>query len=262
MNLYLLRRTISYLLFSKHLGGHGIHSPFLFRIISEVFQNNINCSIVKCVESYRKELLSNRSLVSVNDLGAGSLKLKNSERRVCDIAKTSAVRRKYGVFLSKLASEINGKPIIELGTSLGISTLYLALAAPDSHVYTIEGCGSCAEIAKSGFRNNSLNNIELLFGNFDEHLESILKKSGAPGLIFIDGNHREEPLRRYVELAVKYCDSGSIIVIDDIHSKREMESGWEEIIRMQDVRISIDLLQFGLLFLNKELSKESFIVRY
>lgn len=262
MNLHLLRRSISYLLFSKHLNGHGIHSPFLYRIISDVFQNNISASIVKSVKSYRKELLTNRSVISVNDLGAGSLKLKNPERRICDIARNSAVRRKYGELLTKLAAEINGKAIIELGTSLGISTLYMALGAPDSDIYTIEGCGSCAEIAKNGFRKNGLKNIDLKVGNFDEHLEKILIKSGVPGLIFIDGNHRQEPLRKYVELALRFCDSESIIIIDDIHLNREMEDAWEEIKGMHDVRVTIDLLQFGLLFTNKKLSKESFMVRY
>ena len=53
--------------------------------------------------------------------------------------------------LSNMAAEF-GKPlIIELGTSLGISTMYLAASCPDTTVCTIEGCPSTAAIAQAEF---------------------------------------------------------------------------------------------------------------
>ena len=53
--------------------------------------------------------------------------------------------------LSNMAAEF-GKPlIIELGTSLGISTMYMAASCKETPLVTIEGCPATAAIAKENF---------------------------------------------------------------------------------------------------------------
>lgn len=262
MNTHLLRRTIQYLLFSGHRNGHGIHSPFLYELISGDFKNNIDGGVVNTVEKYRKELLNNMNMIEVVDLGAGSLKLKGNKRRIRDIAATAAVRKHYGKLLSKLAMRCNGKAIIELGTSLGISTMYLALAADKSMVYTIEGCPGCAGIAGEGFREHNINNVKLFTGDFESVLPGLLKESGSPGLIFIDGNHRSGPLTTYVDYLLPFCSDGSIFILDDIHSSKDMEEAWNKLKERKVFSLSLDLLQFGILFFDSRFSKEHFMIRY
>lgn len=250
------------MLTSRHINGHGIHSPFVYKLISELFQNKVDLTLVNRVEKYRSRLKLNDDSIIVSDLGAGSLKMSGSKRKVSQIARNSAVRKKYGRLLSSLAATANGRPVLELGTSLGISTMYMALSAPDSIIYTIEGCDECADIAEKSFIENNINNVKLYRGNFDNELELVLNESGIPAMVFIDGNHRMEPLLRYFEIVMKYASEDTILVLDDIYYSREMESAWEIIKGDDRVKVCIDVRQFGLVFLQKGLSKENFIIRY
>jgi predicted O-methyltransferase YrrM len=262
MNWFLAGRLFKYFMFSKHKNGHGIHSPFVYSLIKDVFKNKSSITLVSMVEEARKEYRKDKRLITVNDLGAGSLKLINTKRRISDIAKYASVRRRYGTLLSRLASAIDGKTIIEMGTSLGIGTMYLSLGAPSSRVITIEGCENISSIAKANFAGMNMKNIEPVTGNFDEVLEGILEKSDKLGLVYIDGNHRSEALVRYMNLINKYINKDTIIVVDDIHYSKDMELGWNILKKSESVVLSVDIMQMGLLFFKEGIRKQDFVIRY
>jgi hypothetical protein len=171
MDLFSLRRLIKYYVFSRHRLGHGIHSPFVFDLVSRVFRNKIESDIVFSIEKIRKRLIADRRWIIVNDLGAGSKKMKSSLRKVSDITRYSAVPKKYGIFLSNLSKAFGDSLILEFGTSHGISTMYLAASCPGATVITLEGCKALYEIAKENFKEAGLSNIKLLCGSFDDLLE-------------------------------------------------------------------------------------------
>ena len=87
--------------------------------------------------------------------------------------------------------------ILELGTSLGITTLALALAAPGRRVVTVEGCPALADIARSNLSSHSANNAEVLNMEFGEALVKLRAAGTKVSLAFIDGNHRGEALKEY-----------------------------------------------------------------
>ena len=48
-------KYINYILFSKHRKGHGIHSPFIFKLITQTFNTkNINHDLEKVIQTHRK----------------------------------------------------------------------------------------------------------------------------------------------------------------------------------------------------------------
>jgi predicted O-methyltransferase YrrM len=255
-------KYLKYKLLSRHRRGHGIHSPFVFDLVSRVFRNKTDNDIVFSIEKVRKSLISDHRSIIVKDLGAGSEKMKTNIRKVSDIARYSPVPVKYGVLLSNLAAEF-GKPlIIEFGTSFGISTMYMAASCTDTLVYTMEGCPAIAEIAADNFNNTGLKNIKLLTGSFDELLPLIGKSDIKPGLVFIDGNHRKEPVLKYFNLMAEVSDNKTVIVVDDIYYSREMEAAWNEIKQNEKVSATVDIFRMGIVFFREGLNHVDYTIRY
>jgi predicted O-methyltransferase YrrM len=155
------------------------------------------------------------------------------------------------------------RTILELGTSLGITTCYLALAKPDSTIITLEGAEAIANKARQNFKTSKLQNISLTEGNFDETLSSILSPLSSINFAFIDGNHRREPTERYFQQLLTKTNNDSILVFDDIHWSREMEEAWAVIKQHPAVRCSIDLFFVGVILFRGEFrEKQHFSIRF
>ena len=262
MNLFPVFKFVKYALFSGHISGHGIHSPFVFDLVSKIMRNKIDPVIVFSIETIRKKMVSNPDLIVVNDLGSGSSKMKSNLRKVSDIAKTSAISRKYGIFLSKMSGNFSGQLVIEFGTSLGISTLYLASTCPGTPVFTIEGCPSTAGIASRNFSEAGLTNIRLFTEPFEIAIGQISSMNITPGLVFIDGDHRKDPLMNYFSKVADISDSNTVIIIDDIYSSREMAEAWYEIKNDDRVTLTVDIFRMGIVFFRHGVTPDHYVVRY
>jgi predicted O-methyltransferase YrrM len=255
-------KFLSYQMLSRHGKGHGIHSPFVFNLVSKVFRNKIDPGVVLTIESIRKRNISNKRTINVLDLGAGSAKMKTNSRKVSEIARYTSVPCKYGVLLANMAA-VFGKPdIIEFGTSLGISTMYMAAACPEAVVYTMEGCPEVSQLATENFTSAGLGNIRLLEGSFDDMLPGLRSMGITPGLVFIDGNHRIEPVTKYFSMMSEISNSSTVIVVDDIHSSDEMEKAWEEIKTHENVTFTVDIFRMGLIFFREGMDHIDYIIRY
>jgi predicted O-methyltransferase YrrM len=262
MSFFTVAKYLRYILLSGHRKGHGIHSPFVFDLVSRVFRNKIDPDIVFSIEKIRKKMISDKRAINVNDLGSGSEKIKTNLRKVSDIAKYSPVPKKYGVLLSNLAAEFGSPLILEFGTSLGISAMYMAAACSDAIVTTMEGCPAKSEIARSNFGEAGLNNIKLLTGEFEEVLPAILEKGIKPGLVFIDGNHRKKPVLEYFNTMAETSDNNTVIVIDDIYYSKEMEEAWTIIKQTKQVSVTIDLFRMGIVFFRQGMNHNNYMIRY
>lgn len=244
--------------------GHGIHSPFVFDLVVKVLNDKTNYASYKEVELQRSLLLGDETIITVEDFGAGSTKGLTKQRVVRQIASTSLKPKKYAQLLYRLVNYFQPLQILELGTSLGITTAYLAKAKPGATVTTMEGSASVAEIAQQQFHELQLNNINIVTGNFDETLQQLIDQTAQPfNFVFIDGNHRKEPTLRYFEQLLVKTNVDTVFVFDDIHWSKEMEEAWEVIKQHSTVTLTIDLFFIGLVFLRKEQKeKEHFVIRF
>jgi predicted O-methyltransferase YrrM len=262
MKAYTILNFLKYFLFSSHKKGHGIHSPFVFNLVSKVFRNKIDPDLVHTVEMIRKKHISDHRPIKVKDFGAGSKNKKTDFRKVSDIARYSSVPVKYGKLLAGLSGVFGRNAIIEFGTSLGISTMYMAAANADAKVFTMEGCPSISEIAMENFNEAGLNNIKIFTGPFGEVLPKIEKLNVKPGLVFIDGNHRKEPLLEYFGRMVNISDENTVIVIDDIYFSDEMGEAWNEIKKSKKVSFTVDIFRMGIVFFRTGMTHRDYIIRY
>jgi predicted O-methyltransferase YrrM len=256
-------KYLRYLLRASNGRGHGIHSPFVFEFVTKVLNDRTMHPAFDRIEGYRKELLSDRTVLLVEDFGAGSAFGNQNERKVCDIARRAAKPPKLGRLLFRVASNYRCRNVLELGSSLGISTAYLASPDCVEKLITLEGAAAVADRARRGFASLGLGKVQLLEGNFDERLHDALAKIPSTDLVFIDGNHREEPTLRYFRQCLAKATDESIFILDDIHWSSEMESAWEQIKSHPDVRCTIDLFFVGIVFFRKSFrEKQHFVIRY
>jgi predicted O-methyltransferase YrrM len=257
------RKFIKYYLASSNGKGHGMHSPFVFDFIRRVLMDNTQFTYYNLVEDLRKRMLDESRTVAVVDFGAGTSGRPKNERKISAIAKRAAKPAKYGQLLYRMAHYYKPATMLELGTSLGITSSYIALGNPTGKLVTLEGAPAIAGEARKNFSQLQLNNVEVVEGNFDETLETLLKKTGTIDFAFIDGNHREEPTVRYFRQILEHTSNDSIMVFDDIHWSVEMERAWEEIKNHESVRASIDLFFIGIIFFREEfLEKRHFSIRF
>ena len=240
-----------------------MHSPFVFRFIKNVLNKSTlpDADLLE-IESFRQSLLKDKSMVVVEDLGAGSRSTASKQRTISSIAASVVKPPKLSAVLFRLAKYYNPQVIVELGTSLGITTACFSRAVPQSDIFTVEGSASIANAAQINFKTLGCNNINSLQGNFDDVLPSLLSTIKIVDLAYIDGNHRYEPTMRYFQWFLEKTNEHSILVFDDIHWSREMETAWEEIKMHPEVKYTIDVFFLGFVFFRKEFKiKQHFTVR-
>jgi predicted O-methyltransferase YrrM len=261
-----LQLTLKYLQYyytASNGKGHGVHSPFVFEFITKVLNDKRHFYAYDKIEDLRNDLLLDKRVLTINDFGAGSTVSKSNERKVKDIVRSALKPKKFGQLMFRMVDFYHLNTIVELGTSLGITTSYLASGNALGKVYTFEGAGEVAQIAIENFQYLELNNIELIEGNFDEKLPNQLEHIETIDLAFVDGNHRKQPTIHYFEQLLKKADKNSIFIFDDIHWSEEMEEAWKYIQQHSSVTLTIDLFFIGIVFFrNEQKVQQHFSIRF
>lgn len=218
---------------------------------------------MKQIESRRSVLLADKTMIEVEDFGAGSAVIRSNQRRVDKIAASSLKAPKYAQLLNRMAAYYKPAVMLELGTSLGITAAYLASGNPKGKLYTLEGSGVIASIARKSFSVCNCGNIELSEGDFTKTLPNLLKELQFVDLAFVDGNHRKKPTIDYFHQLLAKSTSSSVFIFDDIHWSAEMEEAWEEIRKHPAVTLSIDLFFIGLVFFDPSIKvKQEFVIQF
>ncbi|HOW32032.1 MAG TPA: class I SAM-dependent methyltransferase [Bacteroidales bacterium] len=243
---------------------YGIHSPFVYSLVTEVFENHQANADTERIKALRNRLKRSKRVLEVTDFGSGrgNKPYALHFRTVGNLAAHSAVTPSRGELLYNLVNRFRPSTILELGTSLGISTLYLSTGNPYAKVITIEGCSTTSEVARENFAEFNLTNIKMLTGRFEDVLPAALDQLATVDFAFIDGHHEYEPTKNYARMIMQRVTENSVIVIDDIHWSAGMEKAWKEICSLPQVKVSIDVFRFGMLFFREGLSKQHFGIRY
>ena len=171
---------------------HGTHSPFVYRLLDEVIYDHKRKDIYNDIESIRQELLSDNRVITVTDLGAGSLVDNNKRKKISGIARHAPAPPKQARMLYRLVKDQQPQNMIELGTSLGTTCLYLKHAAPEAALFTIEGCPEIANVAQGVFEKSKNQDIKLVIGNFDDTLKGVIDGLDPIDFLFFDGNHQKD----------------------------------------------------------------------
>ena len=278
-------RVGSYLrhsLTARHTGGHGIHSPYLFEWVRMVMSDENSYYAWREIEKVRANMLADTRVVEFEDYGSGAAYslVFRERRRVCDIAKRSLAKKKYAQMLARLVNWLgeplltsplrggsgdrrlaigDGLTIVELGTSLGVTTAYMAAMDSRNKVVTYEGCSEVATIAEENWKSLGIRNIECRVGEITADM--LERDLDEVDVAFIDANHTYTSTLAYFRVLAKKVHAKSVIVVDDIHYNPEMERAWKEICADERVTSTMDLYQMGLAFFDKHYWKRHYGIR-
>ena len=269
--IYRAKSWLKFRLTAWNTGGEGVHSPYLFEWVRMVMMDKNSFYIWGDIERCREKMLQDGRVLSFEDFGSGAKeKGEVTERRVSDLAKNSLTGKRYAQMLSRLVNWLgqkqerkDGLVIVELGTSLGITTAYLAAMDSKNKVVTLEGCEVVAAVAKENWKRLNISNIECVVGEItaDSLQMAVDCMSEQVDVAFIDANHTYASTCKYFDVLAGKVHEKSVIVVDDIHHSKEMEQAWKAICADARVTSTIDLYQMGLVFFDKHYWRRNYKMR-
>jgi predicted O-methyltransferase YrrM len=237
---------------------HSLHSPFFFDLYTTQIKRPVDATPFSSIENLRQKLLRDHRKIRVEDLGSRAN--TNQQRIVSHIARTSMSNPRFSAIYLRIARHFQARTLVELGTSFGINTLYLAEAA-NATVTTFEGSADIADIASLTFEFAAKNNIHLIEGNIDKTLPGFLQTIRRVDFAFFDANHRYEATMRYFEWMSKKIHEKTVFIFDDIHHSKEMEKAWNTLKAHRLVYATADLFRCGIVFFDPSLNKQHVILQ-
>lgn len=241
---------------------HALHPPFVYSLYTQTIKPDYPEDIFGTIEKIRKQFLQSREAIHFTELGAGSSMSSQKERPIRQLAQHSLSSARFSRLFYRLIQQQQANTILELGTSLGINTLYLSAAAPLGQVYTLEGCPQTASHAKSLFDKWEHKNIHLRQGNIDDTLPGLLEELNALDAAYLDANHTYEASMRYFSMLLPKVHGQSFLIIDDIYWSAGMQRAWKEMKQHPQVSLSLDLFDAGILFFRPGLQKAHYVLRF
>lgn len=225
----------------------------MFNLYTKVILGKAEKNSFKSIEAIRDAFKKdNRKFFKV-DLGARN----DREVSISSIAKYGISSPSLCRLLFRISAHFKTDRIIELGTSLGISTAYLHLSNEKAKLISIEGDPELYKIAKSHLSAS----VHLINDDFEAVLKNEISKDKNSTLYYIDGNHQSAALDKYLEIIKTNLKENDVIILDDIYWSRDMMNAWKSATQDDSFGISIDLYKIGLLFPRQKQPKQHFILR-
>ena len=244
----------------KSKNEHGVHSPFVFDLVTNCFYNKKEYPEYSILKNYRKSLLANKNTIEVTDFGAGSRVFKSNKRAINQIAKNSGISCKRAELLFRITKYFEPDSILEIGTSLGLATSALSLGNPKAKITTLEGCSNTMNQCQFQLQKFNINNVECITTEFSSYLNTATGNCDRK-LIYFDGNHSKQATLNYFELLLPTISNETVWIFDDIHWSSEMKDAWVIIKNHPKVTVTIDTFQWGMVFFREGQKKEHFIIR-
>jgi len=192
------------------------------------------------IENFRKELL-------------------NCENPIRTLTSKETQSKNYGALLFRLVNFFKCQTILQIGSSTGLMSLYLALPLRNScECYALEERTGLLETARTFAENHSLKNLHWMEGAYAHNLHQLNPEIAPFDLIFINTMGNSDKTREALNLTIPLIDQGTVMVIDNIRRDKSMKKLWQEIKNRPDVGLTIDLLSVGLVFFNTKLHKQHY----
>jgi len=254
-----LFKFLNHFVLARNTKGYGVHSPFLFQFTRFVLMERNPYYIFEAIEQERTRLLNDKTVLNKTDFGTG----KSGDFKVCHIAKRSLSSARKGQLIHRIVNYLDLDNQLELGTSFGISTAYMASSSAQKRkCISLEGCQNTAHIAQQALSNLGLNRVEIIEGDINKTISIALNKLSVVDFVLLDANHSFDATCNYFDQIKPFLSNNSVVIVDDIYWSDGMIRAWNYIKADAEVTATIDLFHFGIVFVNKDLHKENYKMRF
>jgi predicted O-methyltransferase YrrM len=227
---------------------HSLHSPYVYAWYTSISSKH----------HARTKHREDRLFLSKN-WGTKILEYNGTRpKKIDSILANEVLPPAWLSMLVQTGTFIGAKKILELGTSIGITTSSLATIPTAALVVTFEKDPNLVEISKDLFLSRASGSIvKVCSGDINSTLLPYLAAmDGEPlDLVFVDANHQKAPTLEYVKVLEPYLNSVSWVILDDINHSQEMQDAWKQLRTLNTFDATIDLYRFGILIKNPNLQK-------
>lgn len=219
--------------------GFGIHSPFAFRLITKVIREKARYYAYDDIEAIRHERVENH--------------LSRSQKRLRKRISTSR-----GRLFFRLTNFFRPHKILEIGSSWGISTLYLRLADRSSQLTVAEPADEVVRFAERLLAEAGVK-ADFVRENYETFLPDYLEQNSERLYIVVNRLPKSYygMLSRLLDVAL---DKQSLLIIDGIRSNSAVKSWWESLIKDPRVRVTVDMKNVGFVCCDPKLNKQDYQV--
>ncbi len=248
-------KYLSYLFHAKHRKGFGIHSPFVFYLVTMVIEEKLPYYRFVQIENLRTLLTKTKKKIKENRNGV------EKERRISEFVYESSFSPSYDQLLFRLVNFFKPKNVVEIGDSVGITTLYLATSDTRRPTYTIGESKDLADFAHTTFGKVGLQNIIQLAGSVEEKLPVVLSKEKNVDFVYFGRQASVEAMQKSLSLLSSCFTGKTVLLMSDIW-KDDRKKLWESVKKQGGGRVSIDMFHYGILIYNEDLQCENYNLLY
>ena len=245
---------LKYFLKSRHRCGHGIHSPFLFHLITTVIENHQKIPEYQILKNLRKQALKMLAQREFQELIGSDPSFLRFSTKPNEIYRKIELRNKFGEMMLRLIREFQPSSVIYYGPGLGVNLAALALANNRIPVYCVAGNELYGQFVSALLVDLKISNLF----TFNENNIPIRVHSFS----IINYPDNPEKSKELIQAILANHGDDDILIINGIHQSVGMERVWNELVAKRKVRVTLDHFETGLVLFRKNLQKESFIHRF
>ena len=227
--------------FASHT-KYQIHAPFVYEFLTQIFEDDRFYHAMGVIENYRRNLLGNGSQIIT----------KTGVTTTNQLVKTLAISPKAGAILFKSVHFYKPTTLLEIGNSLGISTLYQATPNSQVPMITLMPDTSLATATHNYFKQLGTRNISILTGPIQANLSTAIQQLKTIDYLFLNGFWGIINTFNYFETCLEQMPSNAVFVFKSPYASKATQEFWEKAKKHQKVRLSIDIYDLGFLFFRSE----------
>lgn len=260
-NRHTWRKSVLLYRMLRFRSGFGVHSPFVYHLITRVIGEKCAYYAFEEIELVRRQFYYREQRfpwVVRHGRKAGAV----LDKPVGEIVRREAIRPKQGALLFRLANYFQPAYILQIGASAGLATLYLTAYSKRSTCIALEQVPTLAPVARQVWEKGARTGIDLRVGEYGVLLPEALAE--LPRLDFVFFNRAEESGDRdaLFDACARKAHTGTVMVITGIRGNRAMRDFWRSVCLRGEVTVTLDLYTLGIVLFNRKLHKRDYIVYF